>query len=197
MYKMLDISAKTWNKAGVSVIRIHENDNVNKTLLLLLCISDISKRWDSTNIYDLIDKEIKGKYKVENMNELTKQQIRKCKIERARLIRASKQSLYVSEVIAIPIIMQIRLSKPETIKFRSDLGFIQINLILKKERSVVIPLLKTEKIKLQHKNLEIERIRTVMYFSEHKFFVEIDQKGHIDINLKERKWKAHKNRKTS
>ena len=51
MYKMLDISAETWNKAGVSVIRIHENDNVNKTLLLLLCISDISKRWDSANIW--------------------------------------------------------------------------------------------------------------------------------------------------
>ena len=33
MYKMVDISAETWNKAGVSVMRIHENDNVNKTVL--------------------------------------------------------------------------------------------------------------------------------------------------------------------
>ena len=41
MYKMVDISAKTWNKAEVSIIKIHENDNVNKTL------------------YNLIDKEIK------------------------------------------------------------------------------------------------------------------------------------------
>ena len=64
MYKMLDISAETWNKAGVSVIRIHENDNVNKTLLLLLCISDISKRWDSTNIYDLIDKKLRENTKL-------------------------------------------------------------------------------------------------------------------------------------
>ena len=40
--------------------------------------------------------------------------------------------MYVHEVIAIPIIMQNRLSKPEKIKFRSDLGFNQINLILKK-----------------------------------------------------------------
>ena len=38
--------------------------------------------------------------------------------------------------------MQTRLSKPEIIKFRSDLGFNQINLILRKEQSVVIPLLK-------------------------------------------------------
>ena len=68
---MVDISAETWNNAGVSVIRIHENDDVNKTLLLLLCISDISKRWGGRSIYDLIDKEIKGKYK--KISELTKQ----------------------------------------------------------------------------------------------------------------------------
>ena len=77
------------------------------------------------------------------MNEITKQQIRKYKIDRARLIRGSKQSIYVSEVIAIPIIMQTRLSKPETIKFRSDLGFNEISLILIKEQSVVLLLLKT------------------------------------------------------
>ena len=50
-------------------------------------------------------------------------------------MRGSKQSMYVCEVIAIPIIMQIRLSKLETIKLRSDLGFSQINLILKKNSS--------------------------------------------------------------
>ena len=73
MYKMVNISAETWNKTGVPVIRIHENDDVNKTLLWLLCISDISKRWGGTNIYDPIDKEIKGKYKFQKMKELTKQ----------------------------------------------------------------------------------------------------------------------------
>ena len=103
------------------------------------------------------------------MNELTKQQIRKDKIDTARLIRSSKQSVYVREVTAIPIIMQTRLQKPETMNFRSYLGFNQPNLILKKEESVVIPLLKTfsaEQIKLQHKILQNERIRTDMYFSE-------------------------------
>ena len=64
--------------------------------------------------------------------------------------------MYVYEHILIPIIMQSRLSDPKTIKFRSDLGFNQINLILKKEQSVVIPLLIAEKIKLQHKILENE-----------------------------------------
>ena len=61
MYKMVDISLKKWNKAEVSVIKTHENDNVNKTVLLLLCISDASKRWGGKNLDDLIDKETKGK----------------------------------------------------------------------------------------------------------------------------------------
>ena len=76
--------------------------------------------------------------------------------------------------------MQTTFWKPEAIKFRSDLGFNQINLILKKEQSVIIPLLKAfsaEKIRLQDKILENERVRTDMYFSEHKLVVE---KGHID-----------------
>ena len=71
---MVDISAEKWNNTEISVIRIHENDDVNKALLLLLCISDISKRWRGRHFYDLINKEIKEKYKVKNMNELTKQQ---------------------------------------------------------------------------------------------------------------------------
>ena len=79
MYKMVDISAETWNKAGLSAIRIYKNDNVNKTIRLLLCISDAGKRWGGKNIYDLIEKEIKGKYGVKNMNELTKQQIKSTK----------------------------------------------------------------------------------------------------------------------
>ena len=88
MYKMVHINAETWNKAEVAVINIHENDNINKTLFKLLCISELKKRWGGKNLYDLTDKEIKGKYEVKNMNDLTKQQIRKYKINRARLIKA-------------------------------------------------------------------------------------------------------------
>ena len=130
MYKLVDISAETWNKAEVTVINIHENDNVNKTLLKLLRISDVKKKWGGKNLYDLIDEEIEGKYEVENMIDLTKQQIRKYKIDRVRMIKGSKHSMYVHEDILIPIIMQSRLSDSKTIKFRSDLGFNQINLIL-------------------------------------------------------------------
>ena len=63
---MVDISAETWNKNGVSLIIVYENDNANKIRILLLYMSEISKKWGGTNIYDLIDKEIKGKYGVKN-----------------------------------------------------------------------------------------------------------------------------------
>ena len=90
LYKIVDVSAETWNKGEVAVINIYENDNVYKTLFKLLCISDVKKRWSVKNLYDLIDKEIKEKYEVKNMNDLTKQQITKYKIDRVRLIKDSK-----------------------------------------------------------------------------------------------------------
>ena len=40
---MVEISVETWNKAEVPVINIHENNNVNKTLFKLLCISGVKK----------------------------------------------------------------------------------------------------------------------------------------------------------
>ena len=66
------------------------------------------------------------------MSELTKLQIRKYKIDRARLFKGCNHPMYMHEDIAVGIIMQSRLSDLKTIKFRADLGFNQINLILKK-----------------------------------------------------------------
>ena len=66
------------------------------------------------------------------MNDLTKQQIIKYKTDRVRLIKSSKHSMYIHEDILIPIIVQSRLLDSKKIKFRTDLGFNQINLILKK-----------------------------------------------------------------
>ena len=105
------MSCEKYQQDKVMIIQVVENDDVNKTLLLLLCVSNISKRLGCANIYDLIDKEIKGKYNVKKMNELTKEQIRKYKIDKSRLIKGSEQSMYVHEVIAIPIIMQNQIIK--------------------------------------------------------------------------------------
>ena len=50
---------------------------------------------------------------LKKMNELTKQQIRRQKIDRSRLIKGSEKCMYNHEVIAINIVMQTRLSKPK------------------------------------------------------------------------------------
>ena len=57
------------------------------------------------------------------MSNLTKPYIKKYKIDRVRLIKGSKRSIYVHEDIASTVIMISRLSAPQKIKFRSDLGF--------------------------------------------------------------------------
>ena len=116
------------------------------------------------------------------MNDLTKQQIRKYKIDRARLIKDSKHSMYVHEDILIPIIMQSRLSDSKTIKFRTDLGFNQINLILKKEQSVIESIkdtFKGEDIRIQYTVLGY---RIDLYFYKYKLAIEIDELGHNDRN---------------
>ena len=41
---LVDIRAATCNEAEVCVIKIHENDEVNKTVLSLLCVSDAKKK---------------------------------------------------------------------------------------------------------------------------------------------------------
>ena len=166
---MVDINIKTSNKAEVSVINIHENNNVNKILLKLICISG------SKNIDDLTDKEVKGKYKVTNMSNLTKQQIKKYKIDRSKLIKVSKHSMYVNEDTAITTIMQSRLSDLKTIKFRSDLGFNQINLILKKEQTVLKSIKDTfaeEDMQTQHSVLGY---MIDLYFHKYKLAIEVDE----------------------
>ena len=91
--------------------------------------------------------------------------------------------MYVHEDIAITIIMQSRLSDPETIKFRSDLGFNQINLILKKEQTILKP------IKDAFKGEDMQTLYTVIgyridfYFHKYKLAVEVDELGHVDRNL--------------
>ena len=169
IHKMVDINIKTSNKAEVSVINIHENNNVNKILLKLICISG------SKNIDDLTDKEVKGKYKVTNMSNLTKQQIKKYKIDRSKLIKVSKHSMYVNEDTAITTIMQSRLSDLKTIKFRSDLGFNQINLILKKEQTVLKSIKDTfaeEDMQTQHSVLGY---MIDLYFHKYKLAIEVDE----------------------
>ena len=140
----------------------------------------MQKRWGCKNIYDLIDKEVKGKCKITNMSDLTKQQIKKYKIDRSRLIKVSKHFMYVHEDIAITIITQSRLSDSETIKFRSDLGFNQINLILKKCSKSIKNAFEGEDIQTQH---TVIGYSIGLYFHKHKLAIEVDELGQVDRNL--------------
>ena len=116
------------------------------------------------------------------MNNLTKQQIRKYKIDKSRLIKGSKYSMYVREDILIPITMQSRLLDSKKVKFRSDLGFNQINLILKKEQSVIESIRDTFKGKDIRIQYTVLGYRIDLYFYEHKLAIEIDELGHNDRN---------------
>ena len=55
---VVDISCEKCNKAGVAVIKVHKNDNLNKIAQKLLCISDVIKKCSFKNLYDLVDKEL-------------------------------------------------------------------------------------------------------------------------------------------
>ena len=100
------------------------------------------------------------------------------------MIKGSKHSMYVHEDIAITIIMQSRLSDLETIKFRSDLGFNQISLILKKEQT----LLKSIKDAFEGEDMKTQYIvigyKIDLYFHKHKHAIEVDELGHADRNMK-------------
>ena len=119
MYKMVDISAKIWNKAKVSVMKIQENNNVNKTVLLLLRIFDTKKDGAAKIFMTWLIKKLKENVGLKTC-DLAKQQIRKYKIDRTKMIKGSKHSMYVHEDILIPMIMQ-RLSDPKTIRSSLDL----------------------------------------------------------------------------
>ena len=106
--------------------------------------------------------------------------------------------MYVSKGIVMPIIMQTRLSKPETIKFRSDLGFNQIDLILKKRTIIINTAIKRifcRKNRASTQSLKNERVWTDIYFFEHKLVVEIDEKGHTDRNQNEENERQIKTKK--
>ena len=68
------------------------------------------------------------------------------------------------------------------IEFRYKLGYSQHNLILTKEQSVLMRIMKIfakEEMILQHSVLDY---RNNLYFVEYKLATEVDEKGHMDRN---------------
>ena len=100
--------------------------------MLWIRIIDIQKKLDVKNIHDLFDKEIKGKFKT---NNLTDKQIKMYKIHGSELIDG-ETFMYTHEGVIIPVIMHFR--TPESCKFKRNVGFKLHDTINCKEQTVII-----------------------------------------------------------
>ena len=82
-------------------------------------------------------------------------------------------------------------------EFRIKLGFKPNDIIMTKEESItakISKLFKKEKIRLQHKVIDYYND---LYFTEYKFVVEIDEKGHLDRKEEEEQERENKIEETS
>ena len=138
---------------------------------------DIQKKLDVKNIHDLGDKEIKGKFKT---NNLTDEQIKKYKRHGSELIDR-ENFVYAQEGILIPVIMHFR--APESCKFKRSLGFKVHDVIHCKEQIV----LESIKDGFEGENMQTEHsvlgYKIDLYFHEYKLPIEIDELGHNDRSI--------------
>ena len=165
MYKMFEISSKTFAKNKLYNI-------IDGEKKLWLRNKDVGEKLSVENIYDLIGKEIKGAFKT---NIPIKQKIREYKKRRSGLIDDDEKFMYTHEDMMMPITMSYRVSTSEAIKIRSKLGFQLHDLILNKERSVILKITKlfsNEKILLQHRVLGY---RIDLYFPKQKLAITFDE----------------------
>ena len=81
VYKMVDISAETFPKNCIHTLSQLKR---GRESILWLKIKDIGRKLDVKNIFDLVDKEIKGKFEA---NYLTEQQIRRYKRHGSEFIK--------------------------------------------------------------------------------------------------------------
>ena len=81
--------------------------------------------------------------------------------------------MYVHKDIAIGIRMQNRLSDLKTIKFRADLGFNQINLILRKEQLVLESIKTANEREDMQTQYSVLSYRIDLYFHRYKLVIEV------------------------
>ena len=93
----------------LKTIKVNKTDNKSEFWIKMI---DIQKKLDIKSIYDLADKEIKGKFKT---NNLTDEQIKKYKRHGSELINGEK-FVYAHECIIIPVIMHCRLQNHWSLK---------------------------------------------------------------------------------
>ena len=94
---------------------------------------DIGENLGVEDIFDLTDKEIKGKFETIH---LTEKKIKNYKRHESELINGEK-FLYTHEDIITPIIVLCKVSTAKAIEFRHKLGFKQHDIMLTKDQSVL------------------------------------------------------------
>ena len=168
---MVFIIAEVFAENCIYTIKQQKRD---KTVLWIR-IKDLNKKLDIKNIFDLVDKEIKGRFNKDNCP--SKEQIRKYKRHGSEFDKDVK-FVYAREVVVIPIIIGGR--SPKAIEFRSKLGFSQYDITLKKESSVLKSIMENFKEENMETQYNVLNYRIDLYFHDYKLAVEIDERGHND-----------------
>ena len=170
---MFKFTAETFAKNCVHTIKVNKTDN--KSVLWIKMI-DIQKKLDVKNIHDLVDKEIKGKFKI---NNLKNEQIKKYKIHGLELIDGEKV-MYPHEGVIAPVIMHSR--TPESSKSKRHLGFKLRNVINCKEQTML-----ESKDAFEGEDMQTQYTvigyRIDLYFHKYKLAIEVDELGHNDRNI--------------
>ena len=171
MYKMFKVTAEIFAKNCVYMINVNKTDN--KSVIRIKMI-DIQKKLDLKNIHDLVDKEIKDKFKINNPKN---EQIKKYKIHGSELIDGEK-FMYAHEGVIIPVIMHCR--TPESCKFKRNLGLKLHDVINCKELESIKEGFEGEHMQTQY---TVIGYRIDLYFHEYKLAIEVDELGHNDRNI--------------
>ena len=173
---MVDLSAETFAKNCIHTIKQLKK---GKEPVLRIRIKDIGEKLDFKNIFELVDKEIKGKFET---NYFTEQQIKKYKRHGSEFIAGIK-FMDAHECITIPAIMHCRVSTPKSIEFRSKLGFNQYDITLTKEQSVLKSVMHAFEGENMQTQYSVLGYRIDLYFHENKLAIKVDGKGHEDRNI--------------
>ena len=168
---MVDISTETFAK---NCIHTREKQKKGKEPVLWIAIKDLGEKLYIKNIFNLVDKEVKGKFET---NYPTKQQLKKYIRHRSEFINDTK-FMYAHECIIIPVIMTSRSSK--AIKFGSKLGFSQYEITLKKELSVLKSVMNTFEGETMKNQYSVLGYKIDLYFYDYKLAIEVDERGHKD-----------------
>ena len=136
---------------------------------------DIQKL-DVKIIHNLVDKEIKSKFKTNNP---TKEQIKKYKRHGSELIDG-ENFVYAHEGIIMPVIMHCR--TPESYKFKRSLGFKLHNVIYFKEQTVLGSMNDAFERENMQTQYNVLGYKCNICFHEYKLAIDVDELGNNGRN---------------